>query len=92
MRKIAEELSGLDLKRFFTEAIHGTRDLPLKTLLSSFGIRLMAEKAKKPSLGVKTASEGNDLRLATVYDGGEAQAAGLSAGDVLVAIDRNNFV
>jgi len=64
-----------------------TGDLPLKKLLAPFGIRLEWEKAKVPSLGVKTASEGNDLKLATVFDGSAAQAAGLSAGDVLVAIN-----
>jgi predicted metalloprotease with PDZ domain len=87
VRRIAEELSGLNLKRFFAETIHGTRDLPLKTLLAPFGVRLAWEQAKIPSLGIKTTSDGNDLRLSTVYDDGAAQVAGLSAGDLLVAID-----
>jgi len=87
IRQLAEELSDLNLKRFFADAIHSTRELPLKKLLTPFGIKLEWEKTKVPSLGIKTASEGNELRLATVFDGGAAQAAGLSAGDVLVAID-----
>ena len=87
IRHIAEELSGLTLKRFFTEAIHGTRDLPLKKLLAPFGIRLQWEKSKTPTLGIKTTTENNNLKLANVYDGGPAQQAGLSAGDVLVALD-----
>ena len=87
IRCVAEELSGLKLKRFFADAIHGTRDLPLKKLLAPFSIRLDWEKEKTPSLGVKTSVEGNDIKLAAVYDGGSAQQAGLSAGDVLVAID-----
>ena len=87
IRHVAEELSGLNLKRFFAEAVHGTRDLPLKKLLEPFGIGLEWEKAKIPSLGVKTSAEGNEVKLATVYDDGPAQRAGLSAGDVLVAID-----
>ena len=87
IRQIAEELSGCDLKRFFSEAIHGTRDLPLKKLLAPFGIGLGWEKAKAPSLGVKTSADGNELKLATVYDGSPAQQAGLAAGDVLLAIN-----
>ena len=87
VRLIAQELSGLDLRRFFTQAIHGTRDLPLKNLLAPFGIRLAWEKSGTPALGIKTTSEDNEIRLATVYDGGAAQQAGLSSGDVLVAID-----
>ncbi len=40
-----------------------------------------------PSLGARTSSEGNEVRLATVYEDGPAQVAGLSAGDLLLAID-----
>ena len=87
IRRIAEELSGLRLKRFFSESIHGKHDLPLKKLLAPFGVTLSWDTAATPSLGVKTASESNDLKLATVYDDGPAQLAGLAAGDVLVAIN-----
>ena len=92
IRKIAEELSGLKLKRFFDAAILGTQDLPLEKLLKPFGIVLTTEAPgemtnKTPSLGAKTSNEGNEVRLATVYSAGAAQQAGLSAGDVLVAID-----
>ena len=40
-----------------------------------------------PSLGATTGNEGNEVRLTTAYDGGPAQSAGLSAGDLLLAID-----
>jgi predicted metalloprotease with PDZ domain len=84
---IAQELSGLNLKRFFADTVHGTGELPLKKLLAPFGIRLDWEKEKFPSLGIKTSGEGNEVKLTTVYDNGAAQMAGLSAGDILVAID-----
>ena len=88
LRGLAEELSGLDLERFFATAVHGTAKLALAKLLKPFGIRLQRRKASStPTLGVKTGSEGSELRLTTVYDGSPAQAAGLSAGDVLLAID-----
>jgi predicted metalloprotease with PDZ domain len=87
IRVLAERLSGLNLRRFFADSVHGTGELPLKRLLAPFDIRLTWEKAKIPSLGVKTAAEGNELKLATVYDGGAAQAAGLAAGDSVLAID-----
>lgn len=87
IRLIAEELSGLNLKRFFAEAIHGTGELPLKKLLAPFGITLAWEQAKLPSLGAKIASEGSEVRLATVFDGSAAQHAGLSSADLLLAID-----
>ncbi|MFT3847934.1 MAG: PDZ domain-containing protein [Propionivibrio sp.] len=93
IRRIAEECSGLKLKRLFADAVSGTRDLPLKKLLAPFGVELSQETtltAKTPSLGVKTNGDGNganEIRLVTVFDGGAAQMAGLAAGDTLLAID-----
>jgi predicted metalloprotease with PDZ domain len=43
--------------------------------------------AARVTLGARTASDGNDLKLTHVFDGGPAQAAGLAAGDVVVALD-----
>lgn len=88
IRLLAEELSGLDFTSFFAEAVHGTAELPLARLLKPFGIRLRRGKGSvTPSLGVKTSASGDELKLATVYQGSPAQAAGLSAGDLLIAID-----
>ncbi len=56
-------------------------------MLAPFAIKLDWEAAKIPSLGIRTASENNKLKLATVYSQGAAQAAGLCAGDILLAID-----
>ena len=91
IRLIAEELSGLSLKRFFADYDAGTRELPLERLLAQAGIRLewrADPKAKHGvDLGVRTKNENHDVVLATVYPGGVAHAAGLSAGDALLAID-----
>ena len=43
--------------------------------------------SRRADLGVRTRAENGELKLAHVLDGGAAQQAGLSAGDVLVAID-----
>lgn len=87
IRLIADECSGLNLKRFFSAAVHGTGELPLKKLLAPFGLKLEWVPAKTPSLGIKTVDEGGQVKLATVYDGSAAQLAGLSAGDILLAIN-----
>lgn len=86
------EATGLKLKRFFDRFferyVRGTEDLPLAKWLAPFGV-LLHDKRKdgKPSLGVRTARDGNDCKLANVHEGGAAHRAGLSAGDVLAAID-----
>jgi predicted metalloprotease with PDZ domain len=43
--------------------------------------------APRAVLGARTEAIGTDVRLAQVFDGGCAQAGGLSAGDVLLAFD-----
>jgi predicted metalloprotease with PDZ domain len=40
-----------------------------------------------PVLGASVRDEKGDARIAVVFDGGAAQQAGLSAGDVIVAVD-----
>jgi len=83
-----DEATGLSLKRTLRRYVHGTDDLPLAKLLEPFGVSLADErKQAKPALGVRTAKDGNDCKLANVYEGGVAHRAGLSAGDLLVAID-----
>ena len=83
-----DEVTGLKLKSVFDLAVRGTRDLPLADAFASFGV-LMNDRRKggKPSLNVRTQRDGNDCKLASVHEGGPAHHAGLSAGDVLVAIN-----
>jgi predicted metalloprotease with PDZ domain len=82
------EATGADLTALFAEGVHGTHDLPLETLLAPAGIALApdTEAQGKPSLGARVRG-GADCTLAAVHDGSAAQKAGLSAGDVLIAID-----
>jgi len=83
-----DEITGLSLKRTLRRFVHGTEDLPLAKLLSPFGVALAgSRKEARPSLGARITKDGNDSKLANVYEGGAAHRAGLSAGDVLVAID-----
>jgi predicted metalloprotease with PDZ domain len=89
------DATGADLKKLFRDGVHGTRDLPLEALLEPFGVTLAADvptngTAGKPSLGARVkagAAGGADCVLAVVHEGSAAQKAGLSAGDVLVALD-----
>jgi predicted metalloprotease with PDZ domain len=86
----AEEASGLKLARQLHEWTEGTRDPDFASLFGPLGI----ECARKPAfddpalalLGLKTMRDGADCRIAHVFDGGPAQAAGLSAGDALIAL------
>ncbi|PHV05599.1 peptidase M61 [Janthinobacterium sp. BJB412] len=83
-----DEISGMRLKPFFDKYVRGTDDLPLAKLLAQFGVKYSDErKSSKPSLDVNAGRDGNDCKLSSVHEGGAAHQAGLSAGDLLVAID-----
>ncbi|MBI4291435.1 MAG: M61 family metallopeptidase [Betaproteobacteria bacterium] len=106
VERIAERVSGLNLRRFFERALRSTEELPLKRLLATHGVDMALRPAEsasdkggkpaakpreafapRPALGLSTRAEGKDLAVTHVLDGGAAQAAGMSAGDVIVAID-----
>jgi predicted metalloprotease with PDZ domain len=83
-----DEISGMKLKPFFEKYIRGTEDLPLAKLLAPFGVKYSDErKSSKPSLDANLGRDGNDCKLSAVHEGGAAHRGGLSAGDILVAID-----
>ncbi len=83
-----EEVTGIRLRRFFDKYVYGTEDLPLGKLLAPFAVGLADNrKNAKPALGIRTAREGNDCKIANVYEAGPAHRAGISAGDILIAVD-----
>ncbi len=83
-----DEITGLKLKPIFDLAVRGTRDLPLSETFAAVGIDLAdRRKAVAPSMAVRTQRDGSHCKLGAVHEGGAAHKAGLSAGDVLVAID-----
>lgn len=101
--RLASEVSGLDLEPFFRQTLRSTVDPPFGILLAQVGVRLHLRAAEsagdpggspgrredrpRPWLGMATQSRGGQLRVAVVLDNGPAQAAGLSAGDELVAVN-----
>ncbi|KAF0809154.1 hypothetical protein A167_02068 [Alcanivorax sp. S71-1-4] len=100
IQALAEELAGQSLDDFFTLALYSTDPLPLTDLLHARGVALNwrapashADNGGKPAttppvnLGVRLADDPLGARIAVAYDQGAAMAAGLSAGDVIVALD-----
>ena len=85
---VFEEVSGVKLKRFFDRYVRGTDDLPFDKLLPAMGVAYADNrKDAKLSLGIRTARDGNDCKIANAYEGGPAHRAGVSAGDILIAVD-----
>jgi predicted metalloprotease with PDZ domain len=81
------EATGVDTRRFIARHAYGTADVPLAELLATQGITVNWKTAANiPSMDVRTRKQGDTLTLATVLEGGAGHQAGLSAGDVLVAV------
>ncbi|MER1966870.1 PDZ domain-containing protein [Castellaniella sp. GW247-6E4] len=83
------EATGADTAAFIARHAEGLEDVPLAELLASHGITLRweTEHPSRPTLEARWRPAEGGLQLTTVFEGGPAHRGGLSAGDVLVALD-----
>ncbi|HBR97300.1 MAG TPA: peptidase M61 [Gammaproteobacteria bacterium] len=103
IERLAAELVGEDMSGFFDHAVRGTEDLPLEASFATLGVDCrwraaasltdMGGEAKtfdRPplSLGMRYKAHDQGVQLVQVFEGGAAMLAGLSAGDVIVAVER----
>lgn len=96
------DVVGDEMRSFLQRALYTTEPLPAQELLASFGIEVTKQTletdngpfGKAPrvpfsvSLGARYNAKDNGLELLHVYEGGAAYEAGLSAGDVVIALDH----
>ena len=100
IQALAEELLGESLAEFFDLALYSTEPLPLEALLAEGGVRVNwrapinhADNGGKPAsespvnLGVRLQPDPLGARVQVAFEDGPAMKAGLSAGDVIVAVD-----
>ncbi|HKY91973.1 MAG TPA: PDZ domain-containing protein [Nevskiaceae bacterium] len=99
LEDVAVSMAGESLREVFDHALRSTHELPIAELLEAFGVRASLRgctsvideggrtmaRGALPWLGLRL--RGGDVVVGHVLDGGPAQAAGLSAGDLVVAID-----
>lgn len=83
-----DEVAGVRLKPIFERYIRGTEDIPLAKLYAPFGIKVAEErKSSKPSLDAGIGRDAAGAKLTQVHEGGAAHQAGLSAGDIVIAVN-----
>lgn len=106
VEKLAAEIAGTSLQKFFDDNIRGTSDVQLQPLLDAYGIEMhlrppetdsdaggkagsksKEELAQKGVLGVTIGGSADDALVTSVQEGGAGQEAGLSAGDVVIAVE-----
>ena len=87
--EVLAQVAGRPMADELRDWVHGTDDLPLADLLHGIGVQLRPERAGfAASLGLRL-SEGpvSGVQVKTVLYGSAAAAAGVSAGDELLAVD-----
>ncbi|HET9976536.1 MAG TPA: PDZ domain-containing protein [Burkholderiaceae bacterium] len=83
-----ERVGGRSYARELAAWVHGRGELPLAELLEATGVQVLRDKpAFAAALGLRLAENTNGVRVTHVLAGGAAQAAGLAAGDELIAVD-----
>ena len=86
----ATGISQDELLNFLERYVYGTKKLPLKALLETEGLKLTTLTKKSNaavSLDIRTLNREGQCVIQSVMQHGAAHQGGLSAGDVLVAID-----
>ncbi|MCH8623040.1 PDZ domain-containing protein [Undibacterium sp. TS12] len=85
---LVEQTTGVNVRRFVDKHVRGTEDVPLTTLYADFGVTVSdGRNNKKASLGVRVVKDGNDCKIVNAHEGRAAHLAGLSANDVLMAVN-----
>ena len=102
IQQLVSDIAGVDLSAFLDELIYGTSDLPLAELLADAGLGVLQRVAKNTQekggkvasgelpvvdLGAALKDGDNGLSVLRVAEEGSLQTAGLSAGDVIIAVD-----
>ena len=84
-----EEAAGCSLDDLFARYIRGREELDPEKALRPFGLVVTRSRGDDPApwLGVTTRDSGDSAVVSTTVSGGPGEAAGLYAGDELVAID-----
>lgn len=90
IEKLATKLTGEDLTPFFDRALRSTEELPYKETLQAAGLTLDEGSLNVPDIGAEIdelGSSSRGVKLGAVTPGGEAEKAGIQAGDVIVGAD-----
>ena len=85
---LVQEATEIDLRAEIQAWAYGRNDIPLAQLFAQHGITMQWSAASKaPSTGIRIRKQGEHQVIATVLQHGPAHQAGLSAHDILVAVN-----
>ena len=100
---VCSELAHHNLEDFFDAAVRGTGELPMQAMLATVGVQYHVRQASGPTdkgglkdtskrpaplwLGANTGAADGKLLFKSILNGGPAEKAGVSPGDIAVALD-----
>ncbi|WP_168408762.1 M61 family metallopeptidase [Acinetobacter indicus] len=85
--ELCQELTGDSWAEQINHLINTTEELPLDQLFPEFGLSYSLKNDKRLPLGLKLADKPEGVLVQAVRRDGQAAQAGLSAHDVIIAID-----
>lgn len=85
--EVSRELTGQAVTDFLDRYVYGTEELPLQALLADAGVLLSTDTKVWP-LGIKVQETTQGLQVQQVLRHSAAAVAGLSAQDVIIAINQ----
>lgn len=86
--EIVKHATNVNTKTFLDLYVKGTQDVPLADLLPIKGWHLQEIVSQQADLHIKTRTVNDTCQIAQVLEQGAAHLGGLSAGDILLAIDH----
>ncbi len=85
--ELCQQLTGRDWSEALALMVDTTNDLPLQSLLAQFGVNLNIKPDKTLALGLKLQDKAEGVLLQQCRREGSAAKAGLSAHDVIIAVN-----
>jgi len=86
LHEVIESVAGVDLSNFWSDYLYGTKELDYNFYLEPLGLELRTARQDIPFIGMTLKSKNGIAEIEKVEFGSPAQKAGISAGDILLAI------
>ncbi|MEY3303809.1 MAG: hypothetical protein RLZZ139_2182 [Cyanobacteriota bacterium] len=86
LHEVIETVAGVDLSNFWNDYLYGTKELDYNYYLEPFGLELRTSRQDIPFTGMTLKTKNGLAEIEKVEFGSPAQKAGLSTGDMVIAI------
>ncbi|MCO7223900.1 M61 family metallopeptidase [Pleionea sp. CnH1-48] len=87
VKDLLKEITGHDFSAFWNQYIEGTKDIDIDALLDIAGLELVVEDEAKQKVDAGFSFNKQTMQLTRVKKNSPAWKAGLTAGDILVAMN-----